>query len=172
MDIIIRPGEPEDGLSMPLYTQKRNFIPNEQRLESAPEILRAAVSIMRKNRPDARLRSITATYNCLGMAFASRRTHIDPMHLSKILRDDGYRLLQPDEAASPGDVVVYKNKFKEPVHVGLVIKTTPNVDPGQPPYNIEVLSKWGYDGEYLHEVTYVPEVLGSPEEYWTDRKIL
>jgi hypothetical protein len=98
MDIIIRPGEPEDKLSMPLYTRKRNFIPNEQRLESAPEILRAAVSMMQKNRPDALLRSITATYNCLGMAFASRRTHIDPMHLNKILRDDGYRLLRPDEA--------------------------------------------------------------------------
>jgi hypothetical protein len=37
-------------------------------------------------------------------------------------------------------------------------------------YSIVVLSKWGYDGEYPHKVSYVPDALGSPEEFWTDRK--
>jgi hypothetical protein len=88
---------------------------------------------MELHRPAARLRSITATYNCPGMVFASRRTCIDPMHLSRRLLDDGYRLLKPCEAARPGDVVVYKNKIKEPVHVGVAIEANPNVDPCRAP---------------------------------------
>jgi hypothetical protein len=46
------------------------------------------------------------------------------------------------------------------------------VDPSNGADYLQVLSKWGADGEYLHDLTDVPYLLGRPAEYWTDRKEL
>jgi len=35
---------------------------------------------------------------------------------------------------------------------------------------LTVLSKWGADGEYIHGASRVPAYLGTPAEYWTDRR--
>ncbi len=44
------------------------------------------------------------------------------------------------------------------------------VDPHKGTDYLQVLSKWGADGEYFHDLTDVPYLLGRPAEYWTDRK--
>jgi hypothetical protein len=43
-------------------------------------------------------------------------------------------------------------------------------NPEEPSDVLVVVSKWGADGEYEHDVTDVPKLLGAPAEYWTDRK--
>ncbi len=159
---------PEE-LSLALETRTRRPIPNEMRKERARASLRAAVDIMKQNHPNALLRSITATYNCIGLVIASRRTWVDPEHLPSILVQDGYRLLRGPEEAEVGDVVVYRDKSGEISHVGLVSRKKIS-DPQNGMDYLQVLSKWGADGEYFHDLTDLPYLLGRPCEYWTDRK--
>jgi hypothetical protein len=124
---------------------------------------------MKEMVPEAILRSITATYNCTGMVVASRRTWIDPEHLTRILRDDGYRQLHGPEETEPGDVVIYHDGEDEACHVGIVVRKNLLV-PEENAEVLTVLSKWGADGEYIHAASRVPGYLGTPAEYWTDRR--
>jgi cell wall-associated NlpC family hydrolase len=68
-----------------------------------------------------------------------------------------------------GDVVVYRDGSGEVCHVGIVARKNLLI-PGSQEDPLAVLSKWGADGEYLHNMTDVPELLGRPAEFWTDRK--
>jgi cell wall-associated NlpC family hydrolase len=117
--------------------------------------------------PHADLRSRgSAIYNCVGLVFASRRTSIEPSEIDqKILADDGYRRLGAAESPALGDVVIYRSGDGSISHVGIVASSG---SVGAAPV-IRVLSKWGPEGEYLHPLTHVPEVFGTPSEYWTDR---
>src|SRR5688572_17421766 len=110
------------GDSLLLQTRARWQIPNELRPERNPEALRAAIAIIRGFNPDAILRSITATYNCVGMVVASRRTWVDPEHLVRILLEDGYRRLNRQEEAELGDVVIYHDHNGAACHVGIVVR--------------------------------------------------
>jgi hypothetical protein len=65
-------------------------------------------------------------------------------------------------------VVVYR-KDGEVSHAGIVIRKH-LYDPGHARDPVDILSKWGRDGEYDHQLTDVPYWLGAPAEYWTDRK--
>jgi len=158
---------PSPGLE--LETRARWKIPNELRLERPKVALEASVAIFRASRPNARLRSLTATYNCVGLVVACRRTWVDPEHLVRILRDDGYRQLAGPEQAEIGDLVIYRDGANEVSHVGIVVRKKVLV-PGQQEEPLEVVSKWGADGEYIHDMSYVPKLLGKPVEFWTDRK--
>lgn len=130
------------------------------------EALLAGVRLHRETVPVARLRSLTATYNCVGMVFASRRTWVEPEEIRKILADDGYRQIA-DTSACVGDVVLYTDDQGNLVHVGLVA----SVDIVGSVRTINVMSKWGRDGEYIHPVQAVPHLCGRPSEFWTDRKV-
>jgi hypothetical protein len=152
-----------------LETRARWQVPNELRPERNPAALRAAVEIVKQFAPDAMLRSISATYNCVGMVVASRRTWVDPEHLVRVLTDDGCRRLNGPEEAELGDVVIYRDPEGEPCHVGMVIRKN-LVVPGSQQDQLTVVSKWGADGEYIHDVSKVPALLGTPAEYWTDRR--
>jgi hypothetical protein len=90
-----------------LETRARWRIPNEVRPERPPIALAESVRILGEVFPDARLRSITAVYNCVGLVVASRRTWVDPAHLIRVLQEDGYRRLAGAAEAEPGDVVAY-----------------------------------------------------------------
>ncbi len=68
------------------------------------------MDILKQRHPNALLRSITATYNCLGLIVASRRVWVDPDHLLTILIQDGYRRLRGPEETEVGDVVVYRDE--------------------------------------------------------------
>jgi hypothetical protein len=124
---------------------------------------------MKQSHPDALLRSITATYNCVGLVVASRRTWVDTEHLLTILIEDGSRRLRGPEEARVGDVVVYRDEAGDVSHVGMVSQKK-IADPRSDADFLQVLSKWGADGEYFHDATDVPYLLGRPAEYWTDRK--
>jgi hypothetical protein len=116
----------------------------------------------------ARLRSLSSVYNCMGMVFATRRTWVDPEDLQMIFEDDEYRRLPDDGQAMPGDVVVYRDTEGAVVHIGLVSQVIPNLREGT--REIVVLSQWGADGEYFHRTDDVHPSLGSPTDYWSDRK--
>lgn len=157
--------------SLLLQTRAKWSIPNELQLERPTVARKAAVDLILELFPEARLRSITATYNCVGLVVASRRTWVDPKHLVKILTDDGYRQLSRPEEAEAGDVVVYHDPDGEPYHVGIVVAKNLAVA-GESRDFLTVLSKWGADGEYLHDLTKLPLLLGRPAQYWTDRRLV
>jgi hypothetical protein len=165
--LIIGLGGPRDKKALPLSTRRGTHIPNRQEPEHPIAQLRAAQDIWQQSRPNARLRSLTSVYNCMGMIFASRRTCVEIGDLPWILKEDGYRQIINRDELRVGDVVVY-GTLKELTHVGLVyeiplISTTNKRE-------IMVLSKWGLDGEYIHEMEYVPALFGRPVEFWTDRR--
>jgi hypothetical protein len=103
------------------------------------------------------------------MVVANRRTWVDPQHLIQILKQDGYRKLSGEAEADVGDVVVYRDNGGEVCHAGIVTRKK-LFDPTNPKDTLVILSKWGADGEYFHDASSVPELLGQPAEFWTDRK--
>lgn len=144
-------------------------IPNELRRERPPVSLRAAVDLVKELWPNAIFRSISNTYNCGGLAFACRRVWVSPEVFVQILQADGYRRLKGPEESEAGDVVIYHGPDNEPCHVGLVVRK--NLLPaGATGDLLTVLSKWGGDGEYVHQASEVPGYLGKPAQYWTDRR--
>jgi hypothetical protein len=163
----VNPIERSDSLL--LQTRARWSIPNEIRKERPTAALRAAVDLMHELFPKAQLRSITSTYNCVGLVLATRRVWVDPEHLIKILNDDGYRQLQRPEDTEFGDIVIYHDEDGEPCHVGIVLRKNLAIE-GENRDLLTVVSKWGADGEYVHEATKLPSLLGRPAQYWTDRR--
>lgn len=99
---------------------------------------------------------------------ASRRTWVDPDYLLPILNDDGFSKFVSFSEAQPGDVLVYRYKG-EICHAGIVWRKN-LFDPEHPRDSFVVLSKWGQEGEYLHDASDVPALCGQPSECWTDRK--
>ena len=72
---IIGQGGESDQQRISLATSKNRNIPNSRRPERAPEAMLAAREMWLKDNRE--LRSMSATYNCIGMVFANRRTWID-----------------------------------------------------------------------------------------------
>ncbi len=109
----------------------------------------------------------------MGMVFANRRTCIEPEHFSMIASDDGYRQVQRQAEAVPGDVVAYRGgKSGQVEHVGLIVEVDLKVADAS--VSIRVLSQFGADGEYFHQADDVPLQLGTGAgvlklEIWTDR---
>lgn len=88
----------------------------------------------------------TRKYNCHGLTFAARRTWIwKPTEISKILHDDEYSSIEPENVL-PGDIVIYvQNGDVE--HSGIVVSS------GAIP---TILSKWGPAHEVVHKVNDCP----------------
>lgn len=166
---IIDEGSPRDRYSLPLYTKRRRHILNAQRLEQTLERLQASKTELERIFPEAQLRSVTGTYNCMGMVFASRRTWVETNKevLNLILKDDAYRKVEEIKSISVGDIVVYRSDDGDPQHVGIVIERVPELAIGN--FKIKILSKWGFDGEYIHELNYKPLLFGSHTDFYTDR---
>ena len=166
--MLLLPGQPSYP-ELLLETRGKGKINNEMRAELNPVVAQASIALWSKHRPDARLRSITGTYNCVGMVVASRRTWVDPEDLLRILREDGYRPLASEADTRFGDIVVYRDQKGDVSHVGIVVRKNP-YNPENPRDVLVILSKWGHEGEYEHDATHVPMVFGKPAEYWSDRK--
>jgi hypothetical protein len=164
---IIGEGGPSDSQSLSLSTKRNTPIPNVRQQEKSPQQMRAAEALAHENRPSVRTRSLSATYNCVGMVFASRRTCVDTDHMSRILEDDGYRPCQGSSDIVEGDLVVYRERSGGPIqHVGIVIGRL------IPQASWLVLSQWGADGEYFHAEDEVPPLYGDKKEFLTERRIL
>lgn len=171
MPHILGEGDARDRDSLSLVTRIGNRIRNIKRSEASPDRMRAAVEVALSACPEAKLRSATQVYNCMGLVFASRRTWIDMDEIATILNDDGYAPLEGLRQAKVGDVVVYGDPSKgETSHVGIIVLKEANVSSGS--WNVEVMSQWGADGEYIHPLDHVPPLLGIPIQFWTDRKAL
>lgn len=166
--VVVGAGSPDDRLSIPLSTRMGTPILNERRGELVPEAKAASVREWKEKFPNNDLKSIESIYNCMGMLFACRRTAVDIDDLEVILREDGYRLINPPPDAEVGDVVVYKDR-NQATHVGMLYRV--ELLPTLGEYRVEVLSKWGFVGEYVHRLQDVPAVYGEPAEYWTHRLI-
>lgn len=145
-------------------------IPNELCPEKPDVALRAGRAVWEALFPRLTFRSISNTYNCVGMVVASRRVWVLPEYLERIFREDGFRRLQGLSEVEPGDIVVYQTDGDdEPTHVALVVRKQPVV-PGEREDPLVVLSKWGGFGEYEHESQHVPNVYGQPTQFWTHRR--
>lgn len=166
--MIIHPRDHGAGGVLPLATKRGRLIVNGQRLERPRAALDAGVRLWLGQRPEAELRSLTSTYNCIAMVFACRRTWVDPDQVAIILEDDGFKRLASVADARVGDVVLYTDAQADLAHAGIVISNTPVVKHAR--WDTMVLSKWGLDGEYVHPVDHVPQLLGRPTEYWTERQ--
>jgi hypothetical protein len=164
----VSPIERSDSLL--LQTRAKWSIPNEIRRERPAAALKAAVDLMRELFPEAQLRSISSTYNCVGLVVATRRVWVDPEHLVRTLQDDGYRELQRAEDTQFGDIVVYHDVDGEPCHTGIVLRKNHAME-GQNRDLLTVVSKCGADGEYVHSATQLPALLGRPAQFWTDRRL-
>ncbi|MDO8433370.1 MAG: hypothetical protein Q7S58_13280 [Candidatus Binatus sp.] len=159
--------------ALKLETRRKRHIPNSLREEMAPEQLKAVIALDRSLCPGAELRSITAKYNCMGMAFASRRTNIDIRDIDLIFQDDEYARLNSEADAEVGDIVVYHGPNDKRSHVGVIVELKQGlVDRGGRHRLLKVLSKWGGHGEYAHMLDQIPPDYGRPAEFWTDRRLL
>jgi len=167
-EYIINVGCRNDKRSIGLATRKGNYIENARKEERAPDAMRSAYEMFKKQHSSIEARSLSASYNCMGMVFASRRTNIDVERAIKlILKDDEYVQVVEIKNVQKGDIVVYY-KDERPTHVGVVVNIEKIV--GNASWDITILSQWGNDGEYFHNVSDVPVLYGTKIEYWTDRK--
>ena len=168
MEYIIGEGSERDPRSLRLSTRDGFHIPNVSRQEDPPEIRRGAIEMFKTEHGNAKLRSSSSTYNCVGHVFAARRTWIESDHLPTILEKDGYSRFHDPHKLWVGDIAVYENSVGEITHVGQVVEIQKNVEDGS--HKVIILSKWGVYGEYLHELLDVPLRLGSPKTFWTERR--
>lgn len=83
-----------------------------------------------------------------------------------ILIDDGYRQVARNDALQ-GDVVLYKLNGAMS-HVAEIVEFRLNWLSGQKDFS--VLSKWGGDGEYYHDMMDVPPLCGTPSEFYSERR--
>jgi hypothetical protein len=154
--------------SVALQTRRGNDIANVQDLEVPRHRREATESLIRQQlgldfTQVTSRRESTATYNCHGMTFASRRTGIyEVAAVELIMTDDGYREIDAQQAM-PGDVVLYF----EPeglAHSGLVVAVD-RLGAATVPI---VLSKWGIAGEYVHTVWRCPYPRASETRYYRE----
>lgn len=169
MDDILDLGGVKDRQAIDLATSRNRRIPNARRAERAPQSLQAARDFVTRKHPSARVRSLSATYNCIGLAFATRRTWVDTAHVKMILDDDGYAPIE-ERDVQPGDLAVYRDREGNVTHVGIVISHVPDVEAAI--WRTRVLSQWGADGEYFHDLADVDEWLGKFEQFYTERRTL
>ena len=165
---IILPGHDQ---AIALETRRGRSIPTSRPQPLPPDAMRASDKLWHTKLGQIETRSLDSTYNCVGMVLASRRAWIKVSHINVLLQDDEYVEISRD-ASVPGDLVLYYDdeKRRQFTHVGLIVKKqrlTPSAD-----WHIQVLSKWGAEGEYFHPETTVPELFGEFRTYFSERKCL
>jgi hypothetical protein len=158
-----------------VQTRAGNLVPNllvEKDLPSGA--LREREEFQRRRDPagmnPADLIRLSDTYNCVGLAFASRRVEIAPEHIRQFLIEDGYRKIELAKVRV-GDAVLYwpDDAPNFALHIGIVV-WVPRSGDYFGTETIRVLSKFGRCGEYCHAIANVPRGVGKPREYHTQRK--
>lgn len=105
------------------------------------------------------------------MVFGNRRAWIETDYVPMILDEDGYVPVQESEV-QPGDVAVYRSNG-EISHVALVVaRIAPAVADLNGQWKTTVLSQWGQDGEYLHDLEDVAERLGTFDQFYSEKRRL
>lgn len=169
MVVVLDAGSEQDQKSIGLDTREGNHIRNKCRPEKPVAGLRDGVDAVRESYGGVReVLSATARYNCAGLVFGARRTHVFMDEIEeKILDDDGFEQSQNREEWGPGDVVLYRDEDDDLTHVARIhsIELGRYDDPV-----VLVVSQWGETGEFLHEWREVPPQLGCPQEVWSQRR--
>ncbi len=168
---VIDEGSKVDRDRLDLFTKRGNYIKNARKRERAPESMLAAKEYIERlcQKPIIN-RSLSSSYNCVGLVFASRRVWIERDQLPLIFSDDGYYLLDKKADIIPGDLIVYK-KSKDSVdieHIGIIIDRCDEIETAT--IKLKILSQFGFDGEYIHDEEVVPNNYGSYHEYYSERK--
>jgi hypothetical protein len=167
--MIIGLGTKADPNSLDLFTKDRQRIPNTQRKEHPPARMNAAKDLWQARFPSIKVRSLSATYDCVGMALASRRTAIGAEYLRMVLDGDGFKQVRHRSDVVEGDLIVYrKSPEGEMEHVGVVWSIRRCLARGEIEFGC--LSQWGQDGEFIHGEATVPSEFGVHREFWSERK--
>jgi hypothetical protein len=157
-----------DNNAIRIGTRKTQHVKNEIRAEYPPDQLRNDLDMIRRDFPQAEIRSVTATYNCVGMVFACRRTCIEPEEIETFLRDDEYMQLSTLNEAQIGDIVIYRDTHNIRQHIGIVCTRIENLISAT--VQFKILSKWGPWAELIHDPQDIYRPWGTLAEVWTDRK--
>jgi len=146
-----------------LQTASRNDIPNTQRSEISAFERNWAADLSARYAPATIRTEVSASYNCHGLTFASRRTRIEEFSsLALILKDDKYEEVSRKQAL-PGDIVIYYDNNGDLTHSGLVVLNDP------PLYIPLICSKWGNGPELVHGLYNVPSVYGADHRFYRCR---
>lgn len=151
-------------------------IPCEQAVPPDRRHREASRAMELKHKHWQRRKQPCGVYNCFGMVLLNRRASIygtDTMLcddvILKVLSDDGYRPLGPDETPVAGDIVIYRYNTTTILHAGLVINVKP--PSGLALREVWVLSKWNDSlGEHFHLDSDHPLGSDTLKEYMTDRE--
>lgn len=159
--LIVGLGEANDPLRIALQTVQKWDIPNTRKLPKSPMQMKSAYQIHKGKYLSLEVRSLRSEYNCVGLVFGSRRAAIDIEHVMRIFEHDGYKRV---EAASGdrGDIVLYEDDAG-PAHVGILWNRHPVSNAWI------VLSQWGSDGEYFHQLHDIREDWRHRVTIWTER---
>lgn len=105
-------------------------------------------------------RSMSPTYNCHGLTFASRRAWVfDVDSIQHILMDDRFREVHRQDAL-PGDILIYRDLTGDLTHSGVIVSNDP------PLYGPLVFSKWGAGPELIHNYLDVPQIYGRDIHFY------
>lgn len=161
-------GSEHDIRSLKLASGSGTWIRNVRKRARPPSAMADAEKYAHAQCPGIITRSLSSTYNCAGMALASRRTVILMGELNRVLREDKYRPVTQKAQLMPGDIVAYKAREDGEIrHIGVVQSIEPDLAEAE--VRVTVLSQWGYDGEYIHDESNVPVLFGQVREYLTER---
>jgi hypothetical protein len=159
--LIVGLGEANDPNRIALQTVQKWDIPNARKLPKSPAQMKSAYQIHKQGHLSLEVRSLRSEYNCVGLIFGSRRTVIDIEHVNKIFEHDGYKKIDFSKGEQ-GDIVLYEDT-SGPVHVGVLWSHHPISQ------EWIVLSQWGSDGEYFHQINDTREDWRHKVTLWTER---
>jgi hypothetical protein len=166
--VIIDGGGLEDKLSIRLSTKENHWIKNVRRIERTPEAMKVAEEYSHANTPGIQTRSLASSYNCIGMVFGSRRTVIEPDQLEIIFKDDNYYEILEKSLLKVGDLITYQSdKDGEIDHVGIIVNIRDDLSSAE--RHLEILSQFGFDGEYFHDEYCIPPFYGKFVRYFSER---
>lgn len=147
-------------MTIRLETSKRTGITNYQGAEISAYNLNWDKDIANTYPRAQRRTGPSATYNCHGFTFASRRTRVERnANVRTILADDAYSEV-PLADVLPGDVVIYFSDAGDLNHSGIVVEA------GGALVVPIVCSKWGNGGEFVHALRDCPTLYGPNYKFY------
>lgn len=135
-----------------LETKARYPIPNEVSARPSPKHHAQYARLVSQHKQWVPRKSPSGEYNCFGMVWAARRTGIyEEAALARIIKDDGYRVIPPQDAVF-GDLVKYALEDGSTTHVGVYSHDLPPLAASGRPFKI-ILSKLNDSlGEVFHQL--------------------
>jgi len=160
---------PGFDVGVPLYTRAGDRVPTSKANYLSGFSAEEMDKINQKSFPNIKRRSLDPSYNCMGMVFAFRRAWVEPKHISRLLAEDEYYEVCRIDTV-PGDLIAYYvDKDRQTLtHIGIIVAKRGDIEKAD--WNIQVLSKWGLYGEYLHDEGDVPNHFGNLRIYYSERK--